>query len=258
MLKAANEAKVHTSWINPNEEYSAALLGFVRGALDPRANRAFLDDFTAFQRRVATYGQFNSLSQTLLKLTSPGMPDLYQGTELWDFSLVDPDNRRPVNYGLRRALLDDLKVRMAQDQVALVDDLLQNSHDGRIKLYLAHLALTFRRERETLFNSDSYIPLNAAGSKQQYVCAFARTSEDHTIIVAVPRLIVGLTDGIERPPLGGDVWTDTRLSLPRELAEGTYRNVFTGETLSPDKDSGFWMHTVLARFPVALLERVSL
>ena len=188
MSKATKEAKVHTSWINPNEEYDRALSEFVSGILKPGRQQHFLNEFTPLQQRVAYYGQFNALSQLLLKLTAPGVPDIYQGNELWDFSLVDPDNRRPVDYQQRRRLLDELKRRVAQaglagrgdgagerpagDLRALAQELVEQCPDGRIKLFVTYRTLNLRREQAALFRDGAYRALTAGGAQADHVVAF--------------------------------------------------------------------------------------
>ena len=177
MLKALHEAKVHTSWINPNAEYDDAIQEFVGRILDEGGNRQFLDDFRAFQRRISHYGLLNSLSQTLLKLASPGVPDTYQGTELWDFSLVDPDNRRPVDYERRRRMLRDLRSAAETpggDLRELARDLVAAKEDGRIKLFVTYRTLQCRRDHPGLLSAGEYIPLAAEGSKAAHLFAFAR------------------------------------------------------------------------------------
>jgi (1->4)-alpha-D-glucan 1-alpha-D-glucosylmutase len=259
MQKATKEAKVHTSWINPNEEYDAAVRQFVARLLPDTADDPFLADLLALQRRVAYFGYFNSLSQVLLKLTSPGVPDLYQGTELWDFSLVDPDNRRPVDYRRRQDVLNELQGRIdraGDDLAPLAGELLVNLPDGRIKAYVTYRTLRFRREQERLFSHGDYLPLEATGARRDHVCAFARSAGDQAVLVIVPRLIVGLTGGAERPPLGSEVWGETRLLLPPHLAGGNYRHLFTGEAIGPaDQDGapGLLLATALDQFPVAFL-----
>ncbi|MBI2908933.1 MAG: malto-oligosyltrehalose synthase [Chloroflexi bacterium] len=275
MLKATKEAKVHTSWVNANEEYDAAVQNFVSrllaGDSEDRPGsvptgvgmrRDFLADFLPFQRRVAYYGQFNALSQVLLKLASPGVPETYQGNELWDFSLVDPDNRRPVDYQLRRALLADLRKRVNRsggELSGLAKELLDTGPDGRIKLYLTYRTLNFRRAHAELFSNGAYLPLEATGEKRDHVCAFARTSGEEMIIVAVPRLVLHLTGGAEQPPLGEAAWRDTWLTLPVGEGRG-YRNLFTGEVLGIQEYAGrpgFSLGTIFADFPAALLERIA-
>lgn len=261
MQKATNEAKVHTSWVNPNEAYDAAIDQFVSRALDPKQSIRFLGDMLAFTDRLAYYGQFNSLAQLLLKLTSPGVPDIYQGTELWDFSLVDPDNRRPVDYELRRELLAGLKQRVeaaGPEQLrVLAQELLETAFDGRIKLYVVERTLSFRRRCPDLFSYGDYQPLEATGSRQDHVCAFLRTLDDQAILTVTPRLVFGLTEKIERPPVG-EVWGDTWLSLPGELAGRKYTDLFTGQEFTVQQENGdatLPLASILAHFPVALLVR---
>jgi (1->4)-alpha-D-glucan 1-alpha-D-glucosylmutase len=259
MQKATREAKVHTSWINPNEEYDTAVQTFVTRLLPDDLGSPFLRDLRPLQQRVAFYGWFNALAQTLLRLTCPGVPDTYQGTELWDYSLVDPDNRRPVDYDRRRHLLAELNravARAGDDLTALARDLLDHLPDGRIKLYVIARALHFRRAHRRLFAEGSYLPLEAAGPKRDHICAFARTHGEETILVAVPRLVVGLTEGTEQPPLGDGVWGHTTLLLPPEHAGRTYRHLYTGERLTVRVRAGqpsLVLADVFRHFPVAFL-----
>ena len=261
MHKATMEAKIHTSWVNPNKEYDAAVHNFVYRLLDTTKRNRFLEDFKAFQRRVAYLGQFNALAQVLLKLTSPGVPDIYRGTELWDFSLVDPDNRRSVDYLRRRSLLTDLKDRVERsggDLIPLVGELLGDTWDGRIKLYLIYRALNFRRAHPQLFSSGTYLPLETMGEKKDNLCAFARIFADEAVLVVAPRLVVGLTGGAEKAPLGRDVWKDTALALSPDLAGKSYRHLFTGEWLPAENfggTMGLSSAAIFGHFPVALLER---
>jgi (1->4)-alpha-D-glucan 1-alpha-D-glucosylmutase len=250
MLKAAKEAKIHTSWINPDSEYDAALQKFVQGTLSDKSNSHFLEDITRFQHRIAFLGRFNSLSQQVLKLTSPGVPDVYQGTELWDLSLVDPDNRRPVDYERRKVFLSDLKVRTSADPncIMLARTLVENAADGRIKLYVIHQILAYRREHAELFCEGDYQPLPVTGDKVRNLCAFSRHLKNQIIIVAVPRLVLGLVNGIEQPPIGAEVWGNTRLTVPA----GNYRNLFTGESISTDEQS-LEAAALFAHFPAAVL-----
>jgi (1->4)-alpha-D-glucan 1-alpha-D-glucosylmutase len=191
------------------------------------------------------------------------VPDIYQGTELWDFSLVDPDNPRLVDFERRRALLKDLQDRIArsgQNLISLAKELLENSQDGRIKLYLISQTLNFRRLHKQLFSEGVYHPLEGNGEKKDHLCSFARTLGNEAILVVIPRLVVGLTGGVEQPPLGEDLWKDTWLNLPPELAGQTYRNLFTGERLFVG-DRGIMPRLPLAKvfsyFPVAFWERIA-
>ena len=267
MEKATREAKVHTSWINPNEDYDRAVRDFVLRILDDRGRNLFLRDLAEFQRRIAFHGYINSLAQVLLKLTAPGVPDIYQGNEVWDFSLVDPDNRRPVNYERRRRLLPDLMERIAAAErspeaplTALTDDLLQTIHDGRIKLYLTHRTLHYRRAHRDLFLYGDYQPLEVVGAKGEHACAFLRRWNDIEIVAVAPRLVVGLTGGDARPPRGPEVWEDTVLLLCDGQAGDAYRHLFTNETVRVVAHNGvpaLRLAHVLSHFPVALLERSS-
>ncbi len=257
-IKAANEAKVHTAWINPDEEYIAALRSFVTDVL---ADEAFLEAFAPLQRRVAFFGRFNVLAQTLLKLTAPGMPDLYQGTELWDDSLVDPDNRRPVDYTRRAALLANLDARCDEagaDRTTLARDLLQSAEDGRIKLYLIRRTLALRSALRDVFDDGAYSPLAAVGERAAHVCAFMRERDGRAVIVLAPRLTVGLTGGQERAPVGPDIWGNTWLALPPDHAGRTYRSALTGEQFTAaerDGTPGLPVAELLMHFPVGLLEQ---
>jgi (1->4)-alpha-D-glucan 1-alpha-D-glucosylmutase len=262
MLKALHEAKVHTSWANPNPTYDDAVQQFVARILDEKTNAAFLLDFRTFQRRISHYGLFNSLAQTLLKISSPGVADTYQGTELWDFSLVDPDNRRPVDYERRRQMLQDLQARIApgQDRRPLARELTGAREDGRIKLYVTWQGLLCRRDHPGLFAAGDYLPAAAAGARAEHLFSFVRRQDANVAIVAVPRLLTRLVPRMEDLPLGREVWQDTRLLL-HDIDPGLrFRNVFTGEDLALTEQQGqrgFALADLFASFPVALLVRSS-
>lgn len=258
MIKAIREAKVNTSWLNTNTAYDDAVRRFVGAILENRPSNRFLTYFRAFQQQVAHFGAFNALSQTLLKLTSPGMPDIYQGTDMWDFSLVDPDNRRPVDYDLRAWLLGEL-VDWPESRPKLARMLLDYKHDGRIKLYLIHRTLTFRREHSTLFQAGSYRPLDAGGDAAEHIVAFARILGSEEAIVVAPRLLAKRLHDANKQPIGKAAWGTALLALPATAAGNTYRNIFTDEIVTPiERDGvlGLPLALVLANFPVALLERV--
>ncbi|HPV05854.1 MAG TPA: malto-oligosyltrehalose synthase [Aggregatilineales bacterium] len=246
MLKAVNEAKVHTSWINPDDAYMQAVEGFVGRVLD---DAAFVEDFLPVQRRVAFFGRVNSLALTLLKLTVPGVPDIYRGTEMWQFSLVDPDNRRPVDYARRQAVLDEIR-RRGDDRAGLAREFAGHSADGRAKLYVIDTALAFRKAHPALFRQGSYEPLAVRGEAAEHAVGFARRANGEEMIVVVPRLAARLAGGRERAPVG-EVWGSTALVLP--AGGGHYRNIFTGETL--DAGDRLRLADVLCEFPVALLVR---
>jgi (1->4)-alpha-D-glucan 1-alpha-D-glucosylmutase len=246
MRKALKEAKVHTSWITPNAEYEEAVLAFVRSILDRRESAAFLDDFAQLQHKVAFFGMFNSLSATVLKLGSPGVADTYQGTELWDLSLVDPDNRRPVDFDVRRKVLGDL-TREIKDRGRLTRDLLKNAEDGRVKLYVSQRLLCLRREHPELFVGGGYTPLRG----NPHVAAFARTSNGQTLVIAAPLQVATLTRGALVAPLGEEVWRNETLGVPA----GKYRDLFTGkeQSASGEHRSALRLASVFADFPVAAL-----
>jgi (1->4)-alpha-D-glucan 1-alpha-D-glucosylmutase len=262
MLKASKEAKIHTNWTEPNAAYEKALQDFIERILADGGEKGFVDDARRFTLRVAFFGRFNSLAQTLLKITSPGVPDFYQGCELWDLNLVDPDNRRPVDYSARRKLLSELKKKFegAQDEGGeLFSKLLENAESGAMKMFLIGRALKFRGLQRELFDEGNYIPAHAQGAKQGHVCSFARTWEDRAIVVVVPRLVFGLTQGAELPPLGEGVWADTTLVIEGVQAGSLFRNVLTRETVASIEVEGkavVNVGQVLKTFPVALLEKI--
>jgi (1->4)-alpha-D-glucan 1-alpha-D-glucosylmutase len=262
MLKALHEAKVHTSWVNPDPAYDDAVQQFVARVLDEKGNAGFLQDFRPFQRRVSHYGLFNALAQTLLKITSPGVADTYQGTELWDFSLVDPDNRRPVDYERRRRMLQDLQARAAagQDRKGLAGELTRDRNDGRVKLYVTWQGLLCRRDHPGLFATGDYLPATAAGVRAEQVLGFVRRQGDKIAVVAVPRLLTRLVPRTEDLPLGREVWQDTRLLLPDIDPGLRFRNVFTGEEIGLTEHQGqrgVPLADLFSHFPVALLVRAS-
>jgi len=253
LIKAVREAKIHSSWINSNDAYEQAVRRFVRALLEQSEENEFLKSFADFQSVVARAGMFNSLSQTLLKLTAPGVPDLYQGTEIWDFSLVDPDNRRPVNYELRKELLSSLNTG-EHEKAALVDGLLNHPEDGRIKLYLTRTALCFRRDNHELFSTGSYLPLKAAGEKSEHVIGFARVKAEKAVIVASARFFTRLGDS-EQLPLGHGIWNGNAIKLSEELSGVRYRDILTGRQIEAGTELP--LAEVFAHLPLALLERIS-
>jgi (1->4)-alpha-D-glucan 1-alpha-D-glucosylmutase len=259
LIKAAREAKTRSSWLNPNPAYEEALLKFVETILEPKKENRFLQDFLEFQKIIAFYGALSSLAQVLLKITSPGVPDFYQGTELWNFNLVDPDNRRPVDFARRMRLLAELQEKEKQHgRLALAGELLSTWPDGRIKLYLTYKALHFRRAHRELFQAGEYIPLEATGPLCRHVCAFARRAGDAWVLVAVPRLMASLDCRRAQlePPLGEKVWGETALVLPGQ-APARWINVFTGERMRVPEESTLPLAEVFGHFPVALLNRAA-
>ena len=260
MVKAVREAKVNSSWTNPDTLYEEALQEFVEAILPRSTTDVFLNDFSAFQNKVAYYGMFNSLSQTLLKITSPGVPDFYQGTEIWDFSLVDPDNRRPVDFGVRRRMLKSLRKRLAKkgaDRAGLATDLLTQWQDGAIKLYLTFASLGYRKEHVSLFRDGEYVPLTIDGGLRENVCAFARLAGNEVAMIVVPRFLTRLLGGASDVPFGQGLWGDTAVEIPERVAANMYRNILTGRAISTVEGNGkrkLLLRDILADFPVALLE----
>jgi (1->4)-alpha-D-glucan 1-alpha-D-glucosylmutase len=255
MQKALKEAKLHTSWINPNEKYERAVSGFVADVLDSRGGGEFLRDFDAFQRVTARAGMLNSLSQTLLKTTAPGVPDFYQGTELWAFTLVDPDNRRPVDYELRRSLLASLRDGEG-DATEFAEGLLRQPEDGRVKLYVTSRALNFRRAHAELFARGGYVPLHASGRRAENVVAFARTLDGDAAIVLAGRFFTRLGVGREGAlRLSAEAWGDTTLAVAG-VEGGRYRDLLTGREFDLREGGALSLAEVLSPLPVALLARV--
>ncbi|HEY3346746.1 MAG TPA: malto-oligosyltrehalose synthase [Nitrospirota bacterium] len=254
ILKAAREAKVHMSWVNPNLAYEEALVGFVRALLDTSVINPFLEDFRPFVRKVTRYGLFNSLSQSFLKFMSPGVPDTYQGCELWNFSLVDPDNRRPVDYQTRVVMMDELKRGFTGGPTPeFARSMLDSMEDGQIKLYLIWRCLAVRKELEPLFLDSDYARLAVEGQNESFICAFARCLLDKAVVAVAPRLFTGLT-GESGLPIG-DIWRDTFVEAPFD-GERIYTNIFTGATLNSFRRGDKYfisLEEVLADFPVAAL-----
>lgn len=260
MVKALREAKVNTSWINPNANYENILMSFIEAILNTTRRNKFLKDFQAFQKQISHYGIYNSLSQTLLKITSPGIPEFYQGTELWDFSLVDPDNRRPVDYSIRIKMLEELK-RSEQEMLLseLAKELTINKDNGKIKLYLIYKALNYRKANREIFERGDYSPLEAMGEKAMNVCSFVRQFGNSMALVVAPRFFTRLIQQPESLPFGKEVWKDSVIIVPHEETEKKYRNIFTGEivtTVSYKDATILYLSEIFAHFPVALLEKI--
>jgi (1->4)-alpha-D-glucan 1-alpha-D-glucosylmutase len=257
MEKATREAKVHTSWINPNDAYDRGLREFVARILDQSSNREFVDAFRAFhEEHIALPGMLNALSQALLKLTLPGVPDVYQGQEVWDFSLVDPDNRRPVDFNLRHSMLEEIRGRLTEiDRAELAEEMVREWRDGRIKLYVTNAALELRRERPDLFTYGDYVPLAVRGTCHDHVLAYARTHEEESVIVAVPRLMRGMIHAAGGSLPSAEGWRDTAVELASSLSGSVFRSVLTGKEVEAE-NGALAAGTLFGRFPVALLERV--
>ncbi len=248
MLKAAREAKVYTAWTAMDEDYENALETFVRGVLSPRRSRAFLGDLGRFVAEIAPAGIVNSLGQVVLKLTAPGVPDFYQGTEFWDFSLVDPDNRRPVDWAARQEALDALDQGPCAEEA---ERLLHGWPDGRIKHMITHRLLAFRRRHPDLFARGLYQGLEATGPQAERVVAHQRRDGDVWLLAVVPRLVWNLMTDDGLPRVTG--WEDTTLSLPEDRPPGPLTDLLTGRVLTPDAEGHLPLAQVLTPLPVACL-----
>ena len=181
ILKAVREAKVHTAWLRPDEEYEQAYFSFIDRVLETKES-SFWQHFQPFQKQIAEYGIYNSLSQVLIKNTAPGVPDLYQGAELWELSLVDPDNRRPVNYQKRTNFLQEIKQKSNQNILQLIKELIETKENGKIKLFLTHQLLKARQKYSNIFQNSDYQPIEITGKYHNHLVAFARNYEDKTLV----------------------------------------------------------------------------
>ena len=238
LLKAAREAKTETSWLSPNTDYESKLPEFVRKLL---GHADFVRDFAGFAMRVDRAGAMNALGQTLLRSCVPGVPDTYQGAELWNQSLVDPDNRRPVDYELRRRLLSEITGKLDRP-AALASELLETYPDGRVKMLVTHVALQLRQREPELFAQGDYLPLEAG----EHAVAFARVFEDKRVVCVVPRLSLRLTGGSVFP-IGG-AWGEQAVA---GLEHGRYRELFTGTLV--DVRGPLPLAQLFSVFPLALM-----
>jgi (1->4)-alpha-D-glucan 1-alpha-D-glucosylmutase len=254
LRKALREAKVHTDWLSPHEAYEEAVLRFVDAILDRRRAARFLGAFEPFQAKLAEAAIYNSLAQLTIKITAPGVPDFYQGTEFWDLNLVDPDNRRPVDYHRRRQAL-------AEIQSASIADLLEHRGDGRVKLLVMTRALAARAAMRELYEEGDYVPIETAGSRRDSLFAFARCHANRVAITCVPRMIAPIVFDRMAPPVGPELWSDTRIELRSAMLSGsqalpTFRNAITGDTVLAERVGNvvaISAGSLFARFPVALL-----
>ncbi|HET7219895.1 MAG TPA: malto-oligosyltrehalose synthase [Vicinamibacterales bacterium] len=259
MIKSVKEAKLHTSWLTPNEEYENAVATFVQRTLTGAGAARFLPAFLPLALRVARIGMINGLAQVTLKLGAPGVPDFYQGTELWDTSLVDPDNRRPVDFDHRARLLDEIDAVLAlppDERAARIATFIREWPDGRIKLLLTAAALRLRRERPDIFLRGHYVPISAEVGVPAGIVAFARLLDDRAVVVVAPRLTAPLISDAQPVPLGGGAWKTSRILLPPELASRTFTNRLTGARLEPTSsgtDAWLFAGKVFETVPVAIL-----
>lgn len=236
--KALREAKHHSGWVAPNVSYEEACRDFLFHTLDPTRPAKVAQEICSFAHSIAAAGAVNSLAQIVLRLTTPGVPDLYQGTDLWDFSLVDPDNRRPIDFARREAMLAEHR---SPD--------LDNWRDGRIKQSIITRALHFRAERAGLFATGRYIPLRIQGPAADHILAFARQRDGERIVVAVTRLPAALLGEQADPLPPADRWAGTRIMLPRGWGMKNWRDVLTDRDV-PVRLAG---EALFSSLPVAIL-----
>ena len=255
--KALNEAKVNLSWTNPNPAYLEAVNHFLESILIPQGRvkeTRFVETLKVFLPAVQLFGAVNSLSQLVLKITSPGVPDFYQGTDLWDLSLVDPDNRRPVDYEHRAQALNALlELSEREGEAAVCAEVLRALPDGRIKLWTMHRALTTRNALHEVFRHGEYVPLAVETEKQQNAIAFLRRegSTGNAVLIVVPRFACSLMQSKPHLPLG-DAWGKAALTLPDQTRRN-FVNVFTGKEMPTGENGQLKLRDVFADFPVAIL-----
>jgi (1->4)-alpha-D-glucan 1-alpha-D-glucosylmutase len=254
MSKARHEAKQNTSWINPNVAYDKAADEFVAAALDPERSRGFLRDVDGFVRTIVKPGLWNSLSQVILKISSPGIPDFFQGTELWDFSLVDPDNRRLVDFEARRRRLTELLAAFQERGAEAVASWFESPDDGAIKLWLTAAALRTRRTHRAVFDRGAYVPLEVRGPSAEHALAFARVEGDAAVVTVVGRFFSRLRG----PRPTGAAWGENQLVLPPALGGRPWRDTLTGQPVpTASRDGRLDLAAVFQTLPVALLEVAS-
>ncbi|MFZ5426402.1 MAG: malto-oligosyltrehalose synthase [Thermodesulfobacteriota bacterium] len=246
VVKALREAKEHSNWITPDAQYEDACREFALGLARQEVDGPFRKRFEPLLGRVARLGAVNSLSQTLLKIAAPGVPDFYQGTELWDFSMVDPDNRRPVDFAFRMKMLQGVKRSCAGEGCKAARDLLEKFEDGRIKMFLIWKALAARRDLAPLFEEGSYEPLEFKGARGDMAFGFARVLEGRAALAVVPRLFARAAGEEARFPLD-DFWEDTEISW---AGSTPLRDVFTGKTFPQQR---LMLREVFGTLPFALL-----
>jgi (1->4)-alpha-D-glucan 1-alpha-D-glucosylmutase len=252
-VKAIREAMVHTRWTRPNLAHEEGLKNFIVAILDQKQNNVFLKDFFSFHRHIAFYGMLNSLSQTLLKITAPGVPDFYQGSELWDLRLVDPDNRGTVDFARRIELLSSLKQNASRETAVFAGELLKNWKDGRIKLYLISKALGTRQEFSKVFTDGDFVPAEISGERSENVTAFFRVFKNQQALILAPKWLAG--SGMEQNSNAQQkFWGKTSIVLP-DNAAASWQNVLTGESVRAqgNRHAGLSLRDALKNFPVGLL-----
>ncbi|MGH7580611.1 MAG: malto-oligosyltrehalose synthase [Gemmatimonadales bacterium] len=254
MVKAVREAKVRTSWTDPDEDFERALRDNIAALLDANRSPRFLDDLEQFVARIARAGLWNAAARTLLHLASPGVPDLYQGDELWTFALVDPDNRRPVDFALRQGLLEEIERGTAGDagsRERFLRELVAAPEDGRLKLHMIRAALAARRARPAAFRSRAYAALQASGPSAGRVIAFGRGEAGDRLVAVVPRFLTG--QAVRGAlPTDGALWDGTALSMPADWPS-RWTCALSGQAVTSDPSAGLRVADLFGILPVALL-----
>jgi (1->4)-alpha-D-glucan 1-alpha-D-glucosylmutase len=250
-IKATREAMVHTRWTRPNLRHEQALERFIAAILKPGAKNPFLDDFVEFEKQVAFYGMANSLGQTLLKIAAPGVPDIYQGSDLWDFRLVDPDNRHPVDFEARKASLTKIRALDGSPSPTYIE-VAKSWQDGGIKLYVIWKTLQQRAQHPELYSDGEFLTIDVRGKRAENVTAFARRLNKNWAVIVAPRFLARA--GFPLPPHGtGKFWGDTVLQLPKG-APTQWKNVFTNGAVAVGKNGSRAIRLDdLGGFPIALL-----
>ncbi len=256
LQKAIREAKTYTNWINPNMEYEDACKKFLEVIL--KDNSKFMKEFIPFQKNISRYGSYNSLSQLILKIGMPGVTDIYQGNELWDFSLVDPDNRRPVDFNIRRALIKEIK-EAEQNNNTLKKKLeywIRHYEKGNIKLYITYKGLNLRKKYHDMFLSKSYFPLNVSGSFKDNIISFARSYYNKSVIFVATRFFTEITDNENIYPYLGAKWNETRIEIPEDIKSEDFIDILTGESISiksNNKSRFIYLKEVFTILPFSIL-----
>jgi (1->4)-alpha-D-glucan 1-alpha-D-glucosylmutase len=249
IIKAVREAKVYTAWLKPDSDYEDNYLSFIDRILEPSDKNQFWGEFLQFQKMISFYGIFNSLSQTLLKIASPGFPDFYQGSEFWDLNLVDPDNRRPVDFSLRAWLFREMKSRETKKRSKLIRELFSTRQDGRIKLFLIYKALAARQKQKNLFEKGNYSPVKITGEHKESIIAFAWELKPLWAVIIAPRFLTGFISE-DQEPIGVEVWGDTKIVMP-----GDNPSVWTEEITNTEIKSvqPLFIGNILKSFPCAIM-----
>jgi len=253
-IKATREAMVHTRWTVPNQSHEYGVKSFVASILKCGKKNAFLKDFAAFQERTAYYGMLNGLGQTLLKIVSPGIPDFYQGSELWDLRLVDPDNRQPVDFVKRQSMLENVREGSASDALSFSRELVNNWRDGQIKLYVIWKALTFRREHRALFDRGDFEPVDVVGTRKRNVAAFLRRYRSEQALIVVPRWLASTNHPAEE----NGFWGNTSIRLGGSRPKH-WTNLLSGDEVKVHGKKYLYLSvaSLFKNFPVALLTESS-